>query len=235
MVHPLVAKLQTVSDLPADDLAFLTGVHADVRAFDAHSDVIGDGDQPDHVHLMMTGWTCRYKLTASGTRQITALLLPGDFCDAHITQLRRMDHGIGTLGPAEVAFIPRDVMTALTDRPAIAKALWWASLVDEGVLRAWIVNLGRRQAMERVAHLMCELHARMSNVGKVTALGFNCPMTQEDLADATGLTPVHVNRVLRRLREQGLMTLKLGFAAVTDPAGLRRMADFDPGYLHLNG
>ena len=235
MDHPLIEKLQTVSDLPDEDVALLQGVRANVRSFAANCDVISDGDRPDHVHLMMAGWSCRYKLLADGSRQITAFLLPGDFCDAHITLLKQMDHGIATLEPAEVAFIPRDVMRAMTDRPAIARALWWASLVDEGVLRAWIVNLGRREAMERVAHLMCELHARLSNVGRVVATGFACPLTQDELADATGLTPVHVNRVLRRLREDGLMTLKQGFAAITDLRGLQRVAGFTPAYLHLEG
>ena len=113
-----------------------------------------------------------------GSRQITAFLVPGDFCDAHITLLDQMDHSIATLTECRVAFIARHKMLEIADHPRIARALWWASLVDEAVLRAWILNLGRRDAFERVGHLICELHARLSNVGLTLAGGFELPLTQ---------------------------------------------------------
>ena len=170
---------------------------------------------------------------AKGSRQITAFLVPGDFCDLHATILREMDHGILTLTPATVAYIPHQAMQDLPlNRPALARALWWATLVDEAVLRAWIVNIGRRDAYRGRRPSVCELHVRMRNVGLVEEGRFSLPLTQEELADALGLTPVHVNRVLQRLRKEGLITLQARRLTVDDPAGLREAAGFDPSYLH---
>ena len=168
-----------------------------------------------------------------GARQITAYLIPGDFCDLHVTILRQMDHSITALTPATVAFVPHGEMEALTaERPALVRALWWATLVDEAVLRAWIVNLGRRDAYESIAHLMCELHVRMEQVGLVENGRFDLPLTQEELADSLGLTPVHVNRILQRLRADGLIILRERLLTILDVAGLRKVAGFDPNYLH---
>lgn len=233
MTHPLIKKLQSVGDLEQDDLDLLAALTGDVREFGARRDIIREGEKPDHVHLMLEGWSCRYQLLPDGGKQITALLLPGDFCDVHITMFGEMDHSIGALGAAKVAFISRDLMLELTARPGIARALWWASLVDEAVLRAWIVNFGRRDSFERVAHLICELYARLQNVGVATENAFDLPLTQEDLSDALGLTPVHVSRVLKRLREEGMMTFKRQQISILDVRKLQAAAGFDPSYLHL--
>jgi CRP-like cAMP-binding protein len=124
-------------------------------------------------------------------------------------------------------------MDALTDRPRLAKALWWATLVDEAVLRAWVVNVGRRDAFEAVGHLMCELYVRMKNVGLVTGHSFELPLTQEELADALGLTPVHVNRVLQRMRADDLISLKSGALQILDHQRLVAASGFNPNYLHI--
>jgi CRP-like cAMP-binding protein len=144
-----------------------------------------------------------------------------------------MDHGITALTPATIAFIPHGEMEALMERrPALARALWWSTLVDEAVLRSWIVNLGRRDAYESIAHLMCEMHVRMEHVGLVQDDRFDLPLTQEELADSLGLTPVHINRILQRLRGEGLITLKERMLTILDIEGLRKAAGFDPNYLH---
>lgn len=231
--HPLISKLEAHGVLPAADRELLGRMLHDVRTFASRHDVIRAGDAPDFVHLMIEGWACRYAIVRGGGRQITALLMPGDFCDLHITILGQMDHSIGALGPARIAFINRALMDEVAQRPALTRALWWAGLVDEGVLRAWIVNLGRRNALERVAHLVCELHARAAAVGIIRDRRFALPLTQEDLGDALGLTPVHVNRVLRTLRESGLMTFTNHQIVVDDIVGLRKVGDFDSRYLHL--
>jgi CRP-like cAMP-binding protein len=232
-VNPLIAKLETVSPLSEIDRDALRRLCSVVREVPARRDIIGDGDRPESVHVMLGGWAARYKVLPDGSRQITAFLIPGDFCDLHVTTLREMDHGILALTPATVAFIPHQVMQDLPlDRPELARALWWATLVDEAVLRNWIVNIGRRDAYQGVAHLMCELHARMGSVGLVDEGRFSLPLTQEELADALGLTPVHVNRVLQRLRGEGLITLEDRVLTLEDPEGLRRAAGFDPTYLH---
>jgi CRP-like cAMP-binding protein len=232
--NPLVAKLQTVAALPEEDLKALDALCGDAREVGARRHIIREGDRPDHVHLVVEGWAARYKLLADGSRQITALLIPGDFCDLHVTILGEMDHSIVTLGRAKVAFVPRAEMDALTERPKVAKALWWATLVDEAVLRAWIVNIGRRDAYEAIAHLMCELFVRMKNVGLTDGHSYELPLTQEELADALGLTPVHVNRVLQRMRTEGLIVLKRGALQILDYSKLQDASGFNPNYLHVD-
>ena len=151
------------------------------------------------------------QILPDGGRQIMAFMLPGDFCDIHIAVLEEMDHSIVTLTKARVASLPRQQMEALVEaRPAITRAFWWSQLVDQGVLRAWIVSMGRRKSMERVAHLMCELYIRMRNIGLATDDQCEMPLTQIVLADAVGLTPVHVNRVLKKLRLGKVMELRAG-------------------------
>jgi CRP-like cAMP-binding protein len=207
------------------------------RLIAARTDIISDGDEPRHVHIMLEGWAARYKLLSDGSRQITAFLLPGDMCDLHITILKRMDHGIVALTPTKVAFIAHQVMEELPlDRPALGRALWRATLIDEAVLRSWIVNVGGRPGEQRIAHLLCELHARLSLVGLVHEEGtFSFPLTQEVIADATGLTAVHVNRMLQKLRADGAIVLNQGELVITDIRELARIADFDPDYLHRDG
>ena len=160
--------------------------------------------------------------------------MPGDFCDLHAaTVLTVMDHSIATLTPATVAVVPRPRFeNAVAANPAINHAVWWSQLVNEGTLRAWIVSMGRRDSVQRVAHLMCELYIRAHNVGLAAADRCEMPLTQIVLGDALGLTPVHVNRVLRRLRVAGIMELGQGKLAILDPVKLAQVAGFDDSYLH---
>lgn len=231
--NPLIAKLETFAALDSGDRRALLDACREAREVDADRDLIREGEHPDCIHLVLEGWAARYKVLPEGTRQITAFLVPGDFCDLHTTILSRMDHSIYTLTPSTVAFIPARVMEELPiERPALARALWWSTLVDEAVLRAWIVNLGRREALERIAHLICELHSRMRNVGLADDDRFDLPVTQEELADALGLTAIHVNRTLQRLRMEGLIALKARKLTILDVPKLRRLAGFEPGYLH---
>lgn len=232
--NPLVVKLQTVTDITPPDVAALAAVCTDVRDLAPRRSIIREGDRPDHVHLILEGWAARYKLLPNGARQITAFLLPGDLCDLHVTILGEMDHSIATIGRARVAYIPRREMEALTDRPAIARAFWWATLVDEAVLRAWIVNVGRRDALEAIGHLMCELYVRMRNVGLTFGHSFELPLTQEEIADALGLTPVHVNRVLQRMRGEALISLKRGTLEILDYPRLEKASGFNSNYLHIS-
>lgn len=231
--NPLAAKLQTVATLSPEDLQAMEGLCGDARDVPARRNIIREGDRPDHVHVMVEGWAARYKLLPDGARQITAFLIPGDFCDLHVTLLGEMDHSIAAITRSRVAFIPRGEIDKLTQRPNLTRALWWATLVDEAVLREWIVNIGRRDALESIGHLMCELYVRMKNVGLVTDHSFELPLTQEEIADALGLTPVHVNRVLQRMRGEGLISLKSGALTILDYPRLERAAGFNPNYLHV--
>ncbi len=135
--------------------------------------------------------------------------------------------------PALVATIERAEIDAIMDgHRAVAKAMYMAQLIDEGTMRAWITSMGRRQSIERVAHLMCELYLRARNIGLTSEARLELPLSQLLLADALGMTPVHVNRVLRKLRESGAMTLQRGSLVISDPATLVRIAGFDENYLH---
>lgn len=229
----LIAKLAATSCLSSLDEQALREMCSNVRQVRAKRDIIREGDKPEHVHVMLKGWAARYKVLPDGSRQIMAFLIPGDFCDLHVTILSEMDHGIVAITPAEVAFVPRAVMENLPlERPALARALWRATLIDEAVLRSWIVSLGRRDAQTRIAHLFCELYARLALVGLAADGQFESPLTQEVMADATGLTPVHVNRMLQQLRADNLILLKGRHVTIPDLSALAKVAGFDPNYLH---
>lgn len=234
MYNPLILKLEHGADLTEADRVTLRGVTARTRSVAAHQDIIKEGDRPDEVRLMMSGFACRYKVLADGRRQIMAYLVPGDFCDLHVAILGEMDHGIATLSPCEVVEIPRATIETLTrDQPRITRALWWASLVDAGTLREWLVNMGQRPAEQRIAHLFCELHARLNAVGLVKSDGFDFPLTQHELGDSMGLSTVHVNRTLQELRGRGLIAFRAKVLNILDVKRLSAFAGFSPNYLHL--
>ena len=232
---PLIAKLATVADLSDMDVEKLIELcDDDVRLVRAKQDILAEGERPDHVHVILEGWAARYKALSDGSRQIVAFLIPGDFCDLHAAVLGHMDHGIVALTRCRVAYIPSAELDALTaHQNGLTKAIWWATLVDEGVLREWILNVGRRDAFERIAHLLCELQARMQMVGLVEEDRFALPLTQEQLADATGLTAVHVNRTLQRLRKRNLIEIGSGVLTIPDVGALREAAGFNGNYLHI--
>ena len=233
MTNPLIRKLEAFGRLPDADRRLLAGITVQAKDVAAREDLIGEGDNPRDVQLILEGFACRYKLLPDGGRQITAFLIPGDFCDLHVFILKAMDHSIATMSPCRVVAIPREKILELTERPAIARALWWAALVDEAILREWLVNLGARPADQRVAHLLCELLMRLRTVGLVNGDSYELPITQHDLADTMGLTNVHVNRVLQRLRSEGAITLKSKRLVIEDVERLMAFCGFDGSYLHL--
>jgi CRP-like cAMP-binding protein len=202
----------------------------------AGEDLIRDGERPAWVFLLLEGWAFRYKLMASGKRQILAYLVPGDLCDIHIFILKTMDHGLSMLSPGRVAAITPDRMLDVMDRhPRIERALWWATLVDEAILRQWLVNQGQRDAHDGLAHLFCEMWLRMRAVGLAEERQpFSLPLTQAQLADTLGITPVAVNRALQRLRGDGLITLGRQRLTIHDPERLAAISGFEPNYLHLD-
>lgn len=233
-MNPLIRKLEAFGPLPDDDKRFLASLVRSPRTVGAHVDLIREGDTPTDVRLFVEGFACRYKLIENGRRHIVAYLIPGDFCDLHNFILKQMDHSIATLSPCKVVDLSRQTVLELTERPAIARALLWATLVDEATLREWLVNIGARSAEERVAHLLCELLLRLRVVGLVSDGAFELPITQAELADTMGLSHVHMNRVLQRLRAEELITLKGGLLVVLDAERLKAFGGFDPNYLHLD-
>lgn len=232
--NPLVRKLATFADLSDDNSAALEKLTENPRTYRAGHDLIREGDRPDHVFLLMEGWAYRYKILPSGARQVLAYLLPGDFCDIHIFVLKHMDHSIALLNDAKVVPVPaQDMLDLMTDHPEIERALWWATLVDEAVLREWLTSMGQRDAFPRIGHLLVELWLRMRSIGLAQNDCFSWPLTQTDLGDALGLTPVHVNRTLQRLRADGLITLERKRLTIHEPERLMELSGFEPNYLHL--
>ena len=233
MANRFIDKLQGFGPLGLDAVAALTAATARPRKFAAKHDLIREGDRPGPVFVILDGWTARYKVLPSGTRQVLAYMMPGDCCDLHIALLAEMDHSIQTITPSVVAMIGRTEMDALfEEHRSIARAMYMAQLVDEGIMRAWITSMGRRASIERVAHLMCELYLRARNIGLAEDETFGLPLSQLLLADSLGMTPVHLNRVLKELRLIGAMTLARGSLRISDPVKLIQIAGFDENYLH---
>ena len=234
MVNRLTRKLEAFGPLPDADKRLLDEISRNPRAVGPKTDLIREGDVPSDVNLILEGFACRYKVLPDGTRQIMAYLVPGDFCDLHVFILKAMDHSIATLSPCQVVKIPRPRILELLDRPAIARAFWWAALVDEATLREWLVNIGVRTAEQRIGHLLCELLLRLETVGLTNGDTYELPITQVELADTMSLTSVYVNRVLQRLRRDGLITLKGKNLVILDLERLKAFSGFNPNYLHLS-
>ena len=230
---PLIRKFERLTPLSFEDRELLATVTKRSRLVGPHQDIIREGDVPDDVHLIVAGMACRHKTIENGARQIVGYLLPGDFCDLHIFILDQMDHTISTLTECAVVDLPRETVLRLTERPAIARALWWATLVDEGTLREALVNMGQRQAEERMAHFLCEMLVRLDAVGLVANNCFELPVTQADLGETLGLSTVHINRTLQKLRSRDLVAVDRKGVTILNPAGLKACCGFNPNYLHL--
>lgn len=235
-IHLLIRKLGTFTELSSEEERALQDAVGSTRSYGAHEDVIREGDMGSGVPVLIAGFACRHKMLPDGRRQIIGYFLPGDMCDARVFILRKMDHTISTLAPTTTCTLAREAILDLTSRyPRITRALWWNTLVEEAIVRQWLVNIGQRTALERLAHLFCEIHVRLQVVGLSTPTGCELPVTQSELADTVALSTVHVNRTLKELRRVGLVSMSSKSLVIHDLPGLRALAMFDPGYLHLDG
>ena len=202
---PVALKLQAFTKLSAEDREALDRVSKRVKVIEPRRDLIREGDKPTHVHLTLQGWAARYKTLPDGKKQIVGLFVPGDFCDLNVYILKAMDHSIGAVTRLKVAAIAPEEMDELTAKhPRVTQALLWQELVTAATHREWMLNMGQRSAYERLAHLFVELYMRLRTVGLTHNGTCDFPLTQTDLAEATGLTSVHVNRMLQDLRRDGL-------------------------------
>lgn len=235
--HALINKLSRFVPLNNEEREALGNLACHARRMLRGTDLISEGDKPEAVFLLLEGWAYRYKSLVGGDRQIMAYLLPGDLCDVHIFLFEQMDHSIGLLSDALVAKIPAAEMLDLLDRfPRIERALLWATLVDEATLREWLLNVGQRTAVQKLAHLFCELYVRLDVVKMVdVSTKFTLPVTQAELADTTGMTTVHVNRSLQQLRGDGLISTKCGTLTILDFERLSQLSGFNASYLHIDG
>jgi len=233
MTNRFIEKLSGFASLSPREVAALAAATGAPKKYVAKFDLIREGDRPGPVFVVLEGWACRYKVLPNGARQVLAYLMPGDSCDLHVGLLEEMDHSIQTVTPALVATIERvDMDRIMEEHRGIAKAMYLGQLIDEGTMRAWITSMGRRASIERVAHLMCELYLRARNVGLTLETRFALPLSQSLLADSLGMTPVHLNRIMKELRNSEAMTLQRGSLIIENPAKLIRIAGFDENYLH---
>jgi CRP-like cAMP-binding protein len=232
---PSTLKLEAFTRLSADDRAAIESLSRNVKTVEARRDLVKEGDRPKNVHLMLKGWAARYKDLPNGKRQIVGLFVPGDFCGLNFYILKRMDHSIGAITPSTLAVISPDEMDALTSRHSrITQALLWHQLVSASIEREWLLNNGQRGAQERLAHLLLEMYFRLRTVGLVRDGSCDFPLTQTDLAEVTGLTPVHVNRMVQELRRQGYIELERKRLHIREIDRLIELAMFNPDYLYLD-
>jgi CRP-like cAMP-binding protein len=233
--QPMIQRLNALRRLSDDGIASLErAIRESMQRIGAGEDLIREGDPVDHVRIVLSGWLCRYKALEDGRRQIVNFILPGETCDAYAYLLSIMDHSIATLTPVVYAEVKRAQFEALVAHdPSLAEAFWRETLLNGAIQREWTTNLGRRLAFERVAHLLCEIYERLRPVGLIDGNSCSLPVTQTDLADATGLSVVHLNRTLQELRGSGLILLRERTLTITNLEALKSAALFSPNYLHV--
>jgi CRP-like cAMP-binding protein len=235
LAQPVIRRLNIMRRLTDEGVTALEQmIRESTRRARAGEDLICEGDPIDSVRIILSGWLCRYRALENGRRQILNFVLPGETCDAYAYLLPVMDHSVGTVTPVVYAEIKRQRFEKLVaSNQLLGEAFWCETLLMGTIQREWAVNLGRRIALERVAHILCELFERLRPVGLLEGNTCNFPITQTDLADATGLSVVHLNRTLQELRSAKLITLRERTLTIEDLAGLKQIALFSPNYLHL--
>ncbi|MDQ8756823.1 Crp/Fnr family transcriptional regulator [Sphingosinicella sp. LHD-64] len=235
MIDYLLRKLRArdeIADLEELALGRLAG---EIRDYPADKTVIQEGEPLDFSSLLLEGMMCRYKDLRDGGRQISAIHVPGDFLDLHSFTLKRLDHNVMAMTRCKVVLVPHERLKAMTEEePHLTRLFWFSTNLDAAMHREWELSLGRRSAIARVAHLFCELQARLEIVGLAEEAGYDFKFTQTEIAECVGLTSVHVNRVLRQLRERRLVEFRGGRVTMLDRAGLERIAEFRPAYLYLD-
>jgi CRP-like cAMP-binding protein len=232
----LARKLRRFMNFTGEELRVLHRLDEPRRKVEAHTELTVEGQERQDCYILLEGWAACYKLLPDGKRQIINFSIPGDFLGLRSFLLRTADHSVVTLTQAWVSqFEQQRILEILEMLPRLGAAILWALSREEAIVVEHLVNIGRRKATGRVAHLLLELGERLRLVGLGNDGGYACPLTQEELADAVGLTPIHINRVLRQLRERGLATLSQRQLVIHDLAGLQELAEFNIGFLDYNG
>jgi CRP-like cAMP-binding protein len=235
MSGALARKLSNFLPLSDSDGAYLDSITHSPETVAAGHDIICFGDLPSTMFVIESGTAIRYRVLRSGERQILSFILPGDQCDLNVFLLKKMDHSVAALDRVQLSHIKRDdVLQTYLQRPRIAAALWWSALQAEAISRERIVALGRRRARGRIAYLFVDLYWRMKSIDQAGDHKLELPLTQVEIADTLGLTPVHVNRVMKQLEREGLIQKKRGTVDLLDLDQLQREADIEDVYLHLD-
>lgn len=233
---PFARKLSAFVRLSESDLSVMSDLYRRRRRFSVGSDMIHQGQIDQSAYVLASGWACSYKILASGTRQIVDFQIPGDFLGLRSVLFRTADHNVEPVTPVQASEVKqRELLAAFSETPRLATAVLWAASRDEAMVVEHLVDLGRRSASERMVHFLLELGTRLRLVGMADRTGYSCPLSQYLLADALGLSAVHVNRVLRELREDGLLTFQKGRVTFDDYDGLVALSAFDRTYLDHDG
>ncbi len=230
----LLRKLETHARLGAEDRRAITALPCTLKTLEAQSYTAREGDAPEVCAVLVSGFAYRQKLAGDGSRQIVGLHIPGEPLDIQNLFLKISDHNVQMLTRAELAIIPRSALQELVRaRPAVAHAVMVLILVESSIFREWVLNVGRRDASTRLAHRLCEFAVRLEAQGLANGDGFELPMTQEQLGDALGLTPVHVNRTIKGLEALGFVERDRRRIRFPDWERMRDHGDFTQRYLHL--
>lgn len=233
---PFARKLGAFVALSEEELSALDSLYGRRKAFPAGRDMVHQGQTDQSAYILASGWVCSYKLLSGGSRQIVDFQIPGDFLGLRSVLFRTSDHNVEPVTRVEASeVLAKDLLETFSKTPRLATAVLWAASRDEAMVVEHLVGIGRRNAKERMAHFLLELGARLKLVGLGSTSGYACPLSQYLLADAMGLSAIHVNRVLRELREEGLVTFQHGQVEFDDLDGLVLLADFDKTYLDHDG
>jgi CRP-like cAMP-binding protein len=228
-------KLRKRTEISAEEERAIRNAVLETRRFPADVVAIRSGEEQHSSMLLLDGWMARGKDLQSGERQVTELNIAGDFADLQSYTLKCLDHEVITLTECTVALLPHDRMKDITERyPRLGRVYWFMTNVDAAIHRELALSLGQRSAISRMAHLFCELHARLDVVGRTNGNGYELPLTQRELSEYLGLTVVHANRTLQELRRRGLVEFENRQLSILDRRGLEAVAEFDPAYLYLD-
>lgn len=229
-----VGKLRSRQALSDTDEALLRSAGWSQRRYARHEVIVRAGERLDHIHLLLSGFAARAQEDSAGNRQIVALAVAGDLLDIHGIVLGQLEQEVIALSACEVASIPHAQVRSLVMRaPGLLRMFALQAAIDHSIQSAWILALGTKRGTAKLAHLFCEMQLRLGLVGIATQVGFPMPLSQQELADYSGMTHVHLNRCLKELREAGLLSFAQGWAKVEDWEGLKELARFDEAYLNL--
>ena len=233
-IERVLTRLETRGPLSFEDRIAVRALPLHYRTLDPAAYLVREGEPPEMCAILLSGFAYRHKVTGEGERQIMSVHMPGEFLDLQNSFLGVADHNVQALTRCEIAAIPVKALRDLVEHhPAVARAMWIETLIDAAIFREWIVNVGRRDALSRISHLLCELALRLESAGLSRDYHYEIPMSQEQIADCTGLTSVHVNRVLKEMGRLGLIEREKRSVSILHWERIQEVGDFNARYLHL--